>query len=222
MAVPEKGVKLLDSWISPFGQRCRIALAEKEVEYEYNEEDLSKKSDLLLKSNPVHKKIPVIIHDGKSICESLIIVEYIDEVFPGKTNILPSDPYARSHARFWADFVDKKVYDSGSKLLKSKGKELEEANKELIGIFKTLETELGEKKYFGDDAFGLVDIAFAPFTSWFYTFEAFGGFSVEEECPKLAAWGKRIKERESVAKSLHEPSKVYDLFSEIRKKFVDA
>ncbi|PKU71562.1 glutathione S-transferase U24-like [Dendrobium catenatum] len=222
MAVPEKGVKLLDFWMSPFGQRCRIALAEKEVEYEHKLEDLSKKSDLLLKSNPVHKKIPVLIHNGKSICESLIIVEYIDEVFPGKTNILPSDPYARSHARFWADFVDKKVYDSGSKLLKSKGKELEEANKELIGIFKTLETELGEKKYFGDDAFGLVDIAFAPFTSWFYTFEAFGGFSVEKECPKLAAWGKRIKERESVAKSLHEPTKVYDLFCEIRKKFVDA
>ncbi|KAH0451889.1 hypothetical protein IEQ34_019188 [Dendrobium chrysotoxum] len=149
----------------------------------------------------VHKKIPVLIHDGKSICQSLIIVEYIDKVFPDKSNILPSDPYARSHARF-----NKKVYDYGSKLLKLKGKALEEVNKELIWIFKTIKTELDKKKHFGDDAFALVDIAFAPFTSWFYTFEAFGGFSVKRECPKLAACGKRIMEWESVAKSLHEPT----------------
>jgi glutathione S-transferase len=30
-----KGVKLLNFWASTFGQRCRIALEEKGVEYEY-------------------------------------------------------------------------------------------------------------------------------------------------------------------------------------------
>lgn len=105
----EKGVKLLDLWSSPFGQRCRIALAEKGVEYEYREENLSDKSELLLKSNPVYKKIPVLLHDGKPVCESLIIVQYIDEVWPGEAALLPSDPYARAQARFWADYVDKKV-----------------------------------------------------------------------------------------------------------------
>lgn len=108
-ATEEKGVKLLYFWMSPFGQRCRIALEEKGVDYELKEEDLSRKSELLLRSNPVHKKIPVLIHDGKPICESLIIIEYIDEVFVGKSSFLPSDPYARSHARFWANFIDNKV-----------------------------------------------------------------------------------------------------------------
>jgi glutathione S-transferase len=49
----EKGVVLLDFWVSPFGQRVRIALAEKGVEYKYKEENLAEKSELLLKSNPV-------------------------------------------------------------------------------------------------------------------------------------------------------------------------
>lgn len=100
---------LLDFWSSPFAMRVRIALAEKGIEYEAREEDLSNKSSLLLKMNPVHKQIPVLIHKGRLVCESLIIVQYIDEVWSHKSPLLPSHPYHRANARFWADFVDKKV-----------------------------------------------------------------------------------------------------------------
>jgi len=69
-------VVLLDYWASVFGMRVRIALAEKGIKYEYKEQGLRYKSDLLLKMNPVHKKVPVLIHNGKPVCESLIIVQY--------------------------------------------------------------------------------------------------------------------------------------------------
>lgn len=100
-------VVLLDLWVSPFGQRCRIALAEKGVAYEYSEQNLVEKSELLLKSNPVHKKIPVLLHAGKPVSESLVILHYIDEAWPEAAPLLPADPYARAQARFWADYVDK-------------------------------------------------------------------------------------------------------------------
>lgn len=100
---------LLDFWPSMFGIRVRITLAEKGLKYEYKEEDLSNKSPLLLQMNPVHKKIPVLVHNGKPICESSIIVQYIDEVWPGNSPLLPSDPYQRAQARFWVDYIDKKV-----------------------------------------------------------------------------------------------------------------
>ena len=100
---------LLDFWASHFGMRVRIALAEKGLMYEYREENLWNKSPLLLEMNPVHKKVPVLIHNGKPICESLMIVQYIDEVWKDKSPLLPSDPYQRAQARFWADYVDKKV-----------------------------------------------------------------------------------------------------------------
>lgn len=62
--------------------RVRIALAEKGIEYELKEEDLvNNRSPFLLKMNPIHKKIPVLIHNGKPVCESLIAVQYIDEVW---------------------------------------------------------------------------------------------------------------------------------------------
>ncbi|TYI33421.1 hypothetical protein ES332_A04G131800v1 [Gossypium tomentosum] len=78
----ESNVMLLATWASPFVLRVKIALRLKSVNYEYHEENLPEsKSDLLLKSNPVYKKVPVLIHGHNPICESLIIVEYIDEVW---------------------------------------------------------------------------------------------------------------------------------------------
>lgn len=109
-------VILLDYWPSLFGMRLRIALAEKGINYEYKDEDLRNKSPLLLQMNPIHKKISVLIHNGKPVCESLIAVQYIDEVWNDKSHLLPSDPYQRSQARFWADFGDKKIYEIGRNL----------------------------------------------------------------------------------------------------------
>lgn len=107
-------VVLLDTYGSPYAMRAIIALAEKGVEYESKQENLLDKSPLLLEMNPVHKKVPVLIHNGKPISESMIIVEYIDSVWKGddKSPLLPSDPYQRAQARFWADFVDKKVHNT--------------------------------------------------------------------------------------------------------------
>ncbi|XP_047090606.1 probable glutathione S-transferase GSTU1 [Lolium rigidum] len=212
---------LLDFWVSPFGQRVRIALAEKSLPYEYVEEDLlAGKSDRLLQSNPVHKKIPVLLHGGKPLNESLIIVQYLDEAFPDTPSLLPADPYARAQARFWADYVDKKVYDCGSRLWKLKGEPQAQARAEMLEILKTLETELGDKEFFGGEhGFGFVDAAFAPFTPWFMSYEKYGEFKVAEVAPKIAAWAERVGKRESVAKSLYSPDKVYDFIGVLKKMY---
>ncbi|XP_050367878.1 probable glutathione S-transferase isoform X3 [Argentina anserina] len=210
-------VVLLDYWLSPYGMRLRIALALKGIEYEFKEENLSNKSPLLLQSNPVHKKIPVLIHSGKPICES-VALQYIDEVWNDKAPLFPSDPYVRSQAKFWLDFVDKKIYDIGRKIWTTKGEEVEAATKEFIDCIKLLEAELGDKPFYGGETLGFVDVALVPIYSWFYVYEKFGNFSVERECPKLFACVKRCFEKESVSKSLPDQDKVYSLVMEIRTK----
>ncbi|KAK4714591.1 hypothetical protein R3W88_020498 [Solanum pinnatisectum] len=212
-------VILLDFWPSMFGLRVRIALAEKEIKFEYREEDLKNKSPLLLQMNPIHRKIPVLIHNGKPICESIIGVEYIDEVWTDKAPLLPSDSYERAQARFWADYIDKKLYDSGRKLWTTKGEEQEAAKKDFIECLKVLEEALGEKPYFGGDNFGFVDIALIGYYSWFYAYENYGNFSVEAECPKFVVWAKKCMLRDSVAKSLPDQHKVLEFVKTLRQKF---
>lgn len=213
-------VILLGKWSSHYGMRVKIALAEKGVEYESREEDMFDKSPLLLKMNPI-KQIPVLIHNGKPVCDSMNIVQYIDDVWKNKSPLMPSDPYKRAQARFWADFIDKKIYIHGKNLWLSTAEDQEAAKSELIGCFKLLEEELGDQPYFGGETFGLVDVSLIPFSSWFYGYKQWGNISMEAECPKLVDWVHRCMEKESVSKSIPDQHKVYEFLTELKKKLTN-
>ncbi|CAN1294923.1 Glutathione S-transferase U8 [Linum perenne] len=147
----EEEVKLLITSLSPFATRIVWALKLKGVEFEAIEEDLSNKSSSLVKYNPIHKKIPVLVHNGVAVSESLVILEYIDHVWNQTCPLLPTDPYQRARARFWAKFVD------------DKGKEGEKAAvKEAYENLKLMEKELeaSGSNLFGGDKIGFVDLTF--------------------------------------------------------------
>ncbi|KAI3885587.1 hypothetical protein MKX03_009285 [Papaver bracteatum] len=189
-------VKILGGWPSPFVMRPRIALNIKSVKYDFLEETFGSKSELLLKSNPIYKKMPVMIHGDKPICESMIIVQYIDDVWASSGHsIIPSDPYDASIARFWATYIDDKFFPSLMGIAKSKdAEEKKAAIEQAIAVFGILEeayqkTSKG-KDFFGGEKIGYIDIALGCYVGWIRVTEKMNGIKLfdEEKVPGLTKW----------------------------------
>ncbi|KDP45836.1 hypothetical protein JCGZ_17443 [Jatropha curcas] len=154
-------VKLFRKWDSPYTVTVQVALRIKEPTFQYIEEDLSDDSQIA-KYDPVFKKTPVLIHNGKPIEELLVIIEYIDETWTDSP-LLPKDPYARAKARFWAKYVVEKVYPLGTKVIEAKGKEeqekvIEEVYQHLDRLDDLLQVQGESYAFFGVGEIGLVDV----------------------------------------------------------------
>ncbi|CAD6341958.1 unnamed protein product [Miscanthus lutarioriparius] len=200
-----EAVRVIGLWASPFVIRVLIALKLKGVKYELVEEVVGKKSELLLRSNPVHKKIPVLLHHGKPISESLIIVQYIDEVWSSDAPaFLHADPYTRAVQRFWAQYVDDKGTDDGGK---------DQAAEQLSAALQLLEeafVKLSQgKHYFGGDSVGYLDIALVSYVGWVKAVEKIAGVTLLDKAkvPNLVAWADRLCTHPAVVDAIPDADK---------------
>ncbi len=80
--------KLYSAWFCPFAQRAWLALLEKGVEFDLIEVDPYKKTAEWLQISP-RGMVPVLVHEGRSIFESSVCIEYIDEAWPSGNKLLP-------------------------------------------------------------------------------------------------------------------------------------
>ncbi|XWS51126.1 hypothetical protein CRYUN_Cryun12cG0150000 [Craigia yunnanensis] len=198
----ENKVILHGMWASPFSKRVELALRLKGVPFEYKEEDLRNKSSQLLHYNPVYKKVTVLVHNGRPIAESsLIILEYIDETWKNSLQLLPEDPYKRAKVRFWTSFIEQQLFQTMITVIKTDGEAQEKAIKEVLEKLEMLEE--GMKEFFPDrnpsidsENLGLLDLVF---------FSSFGLHKVREEVlgiqiidpektPLLFSWVKAINQ----------------------------
>uniref|UniRef100_A0A0D6QVA4 glutathione transferase n=1 Tax=Araucaria cunninghamii TaxID=56994 RepID=A0A0D6QVA4_ARACU len=215
-------VKLLGVTYSPFVARVRIALNLKGISYEFIEENLQNKSQLLLQSNPVYKKIPVLIHDGKPICESMIIVQYINETWTsGTVDLMPKDPYDRALARFWTAFVDDKIF---VKEVLGQGEEQQKAVEETVAnlmlMEEALRTTFEGKPFFGGEHIGLVDIALGSMASWIVAIQQATNVKLveKEKMPLLSAWMDRFTKTEGVKEAMPDTAKLLEIAKGIRAR----
>lgn len=87
--------------------KVRICLAEKDLDWvdrrlvSKNHDHLS---DWYLKLNP-NGVVPTLVHDGRAVYESSVILQYLDQVFPD-ARLMPVDAYGQARLRAWLAFVD--------------------------------------------------------------------------------------------------------------------
>jgi len=98
---------------STAAQKVRLALAEKGMAWEsrYVDPGFDKRQQHdpdYLKLNP-RGVVPTLIHDGKAVRESQVILEYLEDAFPTPP-LRPADPYARAQMRLWSKLVDEHLH----------------------------------------------------------------------------------------------------------------
>jgi glutathione S-transferase len=101
---------LYDADRCPYCARVRIALAEKDVEYEAVVIDLSDRPAWLYEKNPLGK-VPVLEEDAFVLPESAVIMEYLEERYP-EPPLLPKDPADRAIVRLRIERFDNVLGDA--------------------------------------------------------------------------------------------------------------
>lgn len=107
MSSIDTGLTLFHSDYSTCSQKVRLTLAEKKLEFESRLINFRKKDHLTpayLEMNP-NGVVPTLLHHGKPVIDSSVIVEYLDEVFPDP-RLSPTAPLERAQMRAWMRFIE--------------------------------------------------------------------------------------------------------------------
>lgn len=179
---------LYDAPRCPYAARVRIVLAEKGVEVDVVEIDLSDRPDWLYEKNPAGR-VPVVEEDGRPLPESAVIMEFLEERYPDPP-LLPPDPADRAFVRLLI-FRHDELTDPYYALRRGD----EGAAERLDLALAVLDAALAERAFLGGAEFGLADIAYVP-----WILRARDMLSVDlSRFPSLSDWLARLEQRPSVA-----------------------
>ena len=81
--------------LSPYAQKVKIALREKQVEFELRIPDLFSGSDTAFQAANPRQEVPALVDGDVAVFDSTIILEYIEDRWP-QPPLLPSDAAARA------------------------------------------------------------------------------------------------------------------------------
>lgn len=162
-------------------------------------------------------KIPVLRDEarGRTVPETSIIIEYLEQHYPGARPLLPADAALRLDTRLWDRFFDLYVQTPMQKIvldrLRPEGEKdppgVSDARETLRTAYAMLERQVSDRTWVIGDAFSMADCAAAP--ALFYA-DIVAPFSPDH--PNAAAYFDRLVARPSFRRTLAEARPYFDLF----------
>ena len=187
---------------SNYYNKVKLALLEKAVPFEEKLQWPDRSTELLAKS-PLGK-VPYFEIDGQTLCESQVMVDYLESAYP-QTPLLPKDPLSAAKVRELIQFIElhlelvaRDLYGEAFFGGKASDERKALAHKQLKRSAKALAQLVSFDPYIAGSEFGLADCAAAvhlPIISM--TTKAIYGEDVLADYP-LKEYLQRLAERPSV------------------------
>ena len=162
-------------------------------------------------------KFPVLQDASRDriVPESSIIIEYLDQHYPGATKFIPADPEQARAVRFGDRFFDLHVHLHvqkivGDRLRPANAKDphgVEDARTRMAAALDIVEKEMAGRAWAAGDTFSMADCAAAP--ALFYA-DKVAPLAVKN--PNLVAYLERLKQRPSYARTLAEAEPYFKYF----------
>jgi glutathione S-transferase len=202
---------LFDHPLSPYAQKCKIALREKDVPFEARlPAGIGSGAGLdpaFLAANP-RAEVPALVDGDARVFDSTIILDYIEEKWPDPP-LLPPGPAERARSRMIEEAMDTHYepinWGLGEVLFFQRAKgELAKTISERAAVQaaswrRWLERQLGARPWFDGERFGRADLSVLPYLN------GSRGFGMEpEKTSPLGAWLARANERPAVAETAGE------------------
>ena len=162
-------------------------------------------------------KFPVLHDDARdrTVPESTIIIEYLAQHYPGKTQLVPPDADLARQTRLRDRFFDQYVHDPMQKIVGDKlrpaGKSdpfgVERARAQLQTSYTILDADMTSKTWVMGEEFTLADCAAAPALYYANLLMPLAG-----TYPNASRYLQRLTERPSFARVVREAQPYFHLF----------
>lgn len=156
------------------------------------------------------KRFPILrdMGRGRVIPESTIIIEYLENYFPGRIRLIPKDPdlawQVRLRDRFFDNYLHTPMQKFAGDHLRPEGTKdpygLEEARALFVKALGLIDAEMTDRKWAMGETFTMADCSAAP--ALFYGNRFFGPF--HDTHPHAIAYLERLMARPSYARALEE------------------
>lgn len=100
-------LELYHTLYSTCSQKVRLCLAEKRLPWRDHHMDLFDKAHMTAEYRAINQNgvVPTLVHGGRSVIESSVIIEYIDDVFP-EPALAPRNSYEKAQLRAWLYYIN--------------------------------------------------------------------------------------------------------------------
>jgi len=193
---------------APNPRRVRIFAAEKGIDLPLEEVSIPKrehKSDAFLQKNSLGQTPVLELDDGTTICESISICRYLEELNP-ENPLFGRNALEKAMIDMWLRRVEfivmgpvgnfwRHAHPFTARVVKQFN-DFGESNREAAAkAFNWLGGEIGSREFICGDSYSMADVAALCAVD----FAGFTGLEMPEEAENLRGWHKRVSARPSAA-----------------------